>query len=817
MGPGGSVSLEQRYEVVGELGRGGMGVVYDARERATGREVVIKVLLTDEAEGSEGDGSRHQRFLREGRLLASLNRPGLVRVHGSGLLDGRPALVLEKISGCDLRSLVRDRGPAPGEDARPGLQAERFAALVDALAACHEAGIVHRDIKPDNILVDRDGAFILCDFGLARGESGGTAESLTMTGQVLGTPAYMAPEQFIGGDAARRPEVDIWALGLTWLFLWTGRNPISSGSMTEVMARILSGNVGLKEVAGELPPRVVDIAAACLRTEAGDRPSASELLDWLCGRVDPPPSELGSGRGARRLRFVLIPALITVAVLTGLAVVALGLDRTPPTLELGEATVSGATGEATIVGRVIDEAPAGVLLRGPGGLRARARCDEAGTFTLSVRLRVGDNALSLVAADEGGRLSAPATLTLTLDREPPTVRLDELPPESFEEVLRLAIVSDEAGVWRLGDATGELKPGRSTIPWPLSPGPNRASLVLEDRAGNRRELALRCLRMPSLRATPETFKVVLTNIPNGGRVVLAAGDYREFNLSRRRLTIVAETPGAVSVLGGDLRALDGVRSELALEGLSFAWEGRDPHKPLVEFRESKVRLRGCRFSSKRRPALFASGASAELTVADCDFHSLDAAIRVVDGGRATVTDSRFKGAGMALSVVTGSSFSGARLVFDGPGVGVITERSAAELRDIEARSTVRVLLRCEGRATLKLRSTTLVARDAGHVGLHLSGGRAVLEQVALSGFKLTAVRVNSGGVLTATGLSVKDSAQGVAFWRSGRGEVRDGEFGPKVKVGLRAEAGARVEYSGCRMVEGGTLTAGKGMMTKRER
>ena len=305
--------------------------------------------------------------------------------------------------------------------------------------------------------------------------------------------------------------------------------------------------------------------------------------------------------------------------------------------------------------------------------------------------------------------------------------LDELPPESFEEVLRLAIVSDEAGVWRLGDATGELKPGRSTIPWPLSPGPNRASLVLEDRAGNRRELALRCLRMPSLRATPETFKVVLTNIPNGGRVVLAAGDYREFNLSRRRLTIVAETPGAVSVLGGDLRALDGVRSELALEGLSFAWEGRDPHKPLVEFRESKVRLRGCRFSSKRRPALFASGASAELTVADCDFHSLDAAIRVVDGGRATVTDSRFKGAGMALSVVTGSSFSGARLVFDGPGVGVITERSAAELRDIEARSTVRVLLRCEGRATLKLRSTTLVARDAGHVGLHLSGGRAVLD------------------------------------------------------------------------------------------
>jgi serine/threonine-protein kinase len=223
----------EHYEIVGLIGRGGMGVVYRARDLRLGRDVAVKVLPDSFA----SDPARVARFRREARALAALSHAGIGAIHGVAERDGLEALVLELVEGPTLADRV-ERGSLPMEDA---LGVGRR--LAEAIAAAHARGILHRDLKPANIKVQPDGAVKILDFGLARMLSPEAADdavtdlSAQSPGMVLGTAAYMSPEQARGQTVDER--ADIWAFGCILFEMLTGTRAFAGTTVAEVIARVM--------------------------------------------------------------------------------------------------------------------------------------------------------------------------------------------------------------------------------------------------------------------------------------------------------------------------------------------------------------------------------------------------------------------------------------------------------------------------------------------------------------------------------------------------------------------------------------------------
>lgn len=200
------------YSLDDELGRGGMGVVYRATELALERPVALKVVAPELA----GDPAFRERFLRESRLAASIDHPGILPVYAAGEADGELYLAMRYVPGTDLRTLLEREGPLTPERALPLVEQ-----VAEALDAAHARGLVHRDVKPGNVLVDSGGHCYLCDFGLTKqlGESGAT----TVAGRLVGTLDYLAPEQIRQGEVDGR--ADQYALGCVLYECLAGKPP----------------------------------------------------------------------------------------------------------------------------------------------------------------------------------------------------------------------------------------------------------------------------------------------------------------------------------------------------------------------------------------------------------------------------------------------------------------------------------------------------------------------------------------------------------------------------------------------------------------
>ena len=260
------------YEVVGVLGAGGMGEVYRARDRKLNRDVALKVL----PDAFVNDPGRVARFTREAHTLAALNHSNIAQIHGLEESGNVRALAMELVEGEDLSERVF-RGTIPSDEALPIAKQ-----IAEALEAAHEQGIIHRDLKPANIKVSRDGTVKVLDFGLAKlldpALDEGPADAnaavtltvpsppmLTSVGIVLGTPAYMAPEQARGRGADRR--ADIWAFGCVLYEMLTANRPFRGETVTDIMAAVIHTEPDWSRLPGSTPPPVRQLLRRCLQKD----------------------------------------------------------------------------------------------------------------------------------------------------------------------------------------------------------------------------------------------------------------------------------------------------------------------------------------------------------------------------------------------------------------------------------------------------------------------------------------------------------------------------------------------------------------------
>jgi serine/threonine protein kinase/WD40 repeat protein len=441
-GPSGPLPRMGEYELLEEVARGGMGVVYRARQLGLNRTVAVKVLLA----GQFADATFLQRFRREAEAAASLSHPNIVAIHEVGEHEGRPYFSMELIEGRSLAELVHEN-PLPAREA-----AQLVKTIAEAVHFAHERGVLHRDLKPANVLVDAQGAPHVTDFGLAKfvaqasppASSGGVPvarpdsgrgrpedpqagtpalQDLTLSGQVLGSPNYMPPEQADPKCGPTTAASDVYSLGAILYQLLTGRAPFMAETMTQTLRLVAEGEPVVPRLLNPALSRDLEtICLKCLEKEAPRRyASARELAEELgrflrdepiCARPIGPLGRLARWRRRKPALAASLGAgaLLLLVVLVGLpvALVRINNARTHAEEARGRAESAERAAEARLYAALLEQARATVR---SGEMGQRVRTLDA------VRRAAG---ISNAAELRREALAALALPDLRFERELPT-------------------------------------------------------------------------------------------------------------------------------------------------------------------------------------------------------------------------------------------------------------------------------------------------------------------------------------------------------------------------------------------------------------
>ncbi len=260
--PGAGTVVAGRYRLLTQLGRGAMGIVWHGRDELLDRDVAVKQIVLGPMASDQDARESYQRTIREARTAARLSHPGVVTVYDVAEQDGMPWIVMELIKARPLEQVIAEDGPLT-----PPLAAQLGLGLLDALACAHAAGVLHRDVKPSNVLITPEGKAILTDFGIAAIQGD---PAMTREGLVAGTPGFSPPERVRGADAT--PASDLWSLGATLYAAVEGRGPFDrAGGSAAIVASIATQPAPRAPSAGPLAP-VID---ALLRSDPAQRPDVA--------------------------------------------------------------------------------------------------------------------------------------------------------------------------------------------------------------------------------------------------------------------------------------------------------------------------------------------------------------------------------------------------------------------------------------------------------------------------------------------------------------------------------------------------------------
>lgn len=410
------------YTIQRELGRGAMGVVYEGRHRETGRRVAMKFMLTT-------DPTLRRRFEREVGALLKVQHANVIRIVDAGESEGRPWFAMEFVKGTDLEAVLRENLRRTDATLECERIREIFAQLADALAHCHRQGVVHRDVKPANILIEEQtGRPILTDFGLMKSAGVGEASrALTATNEIIGTPAFMGPEQIEpkGRWGSPGPASDVWGLGMSMYFALTGRLPFNTTSMSVLLGEVLNAPIPAPSRSrADVPPELDELCLEALERDSAERISADELAERL--------AEAGAAPVARPSRVVPVAPR----------------RRSPGLRRLPTAALAAGAGLVLILPllwllwspapelRLVESLPA--ITREPKlkvrglvnleGVRVRVNREEVvsragGVFEAIITLKEGENPIRVSVE---GEPTVGAPLKVVLDTKPPRLELEAL-------------------------------------------------------------------------------------------------------------------------------------------------------------------------------------------------------------------------------------------------------------------------------------------------------------------------------------------------------------------------------------------------------
>ncbi|WP_418958626.1 serine/threonine-protein kinase [Streptomyces tritici] len=273
--PGAGPAVGGRYRLLARLGHGGMGTVWRARDEVVDREVAVKEPRVPDHLSEQERGNIHLRMQREARAAARIDHPAVVTVHDVVVEDGRPWVVMELVRGQSLADRLQEGTLDPREAARIGLE------VLGALTAAHEAGVLHRDVKPDNVLLGRADRVVLTDFGIATIEG---EQRLTETGAFVGSPEFVAPERLLGQRPG--PESDLWSLGVVLYAAVEGMSPFRRTNTPATLQAVLSAE---PQSPARAPGAFGDLVMRLLRKDPAARPGPAEIRAVLEAVARPVP------------------------------------------------------------------------------------------------------------------------------------------------------------------------------------------------------------------------------------------------------------------------------------------------------------------------------------------------------------------------------------------------------------------------------------------------------------------------------------------------------------------------------------------------
>jgi serine/threonine protein kinase/nitrous oxidase accessory protein NosD len=671
----------KRYAISGEIGRGGMGRVYLAVVKSTGAEVVIKTLL--KVKKCE---KQVERLRREAVALAQLSHPNIVKVHDvkiSGIKTAEellfPYVVMEHVQGDTFDRLIEDSWDQSGGPPDIDQLRRIFAKLAAALIHCHERGILHRDVKPSNILIEKldDDVDkvrpVLIDFGLVKLDPGKLRESLevsqhlTKPGQTLGTPAFAAPEQICGKLDEISEATDVWGLAATLYYSLCDQVPYQLSHPYELYAAVRRRDPKrVRKVDSRVPPWLDDLCASCLQRDASRRPTMKAVLQALESR--------------KASRAPLPWKSLAIVFLTGIALLMLiqpllSIDTRAPILTLEKAVVTRER-SVEIRGTIDDDSPCRLFIKRQGGSASYIQFPVAEDGHFQVRQKIereGLNRFFIKCEDSSGNVSKTLSWNVNLDTKAPAFVLAKLRGSTYDSTIIIAGRFEEDCSVYVGKQRFQTGNRSFEQSFPLKAGWNRFRVSCRDSAGNESFKTVNVERLPVIHVAKSSTAQASHSYDSVARALISAaprsrifvhpGIYNESFVIKKEVEIIGVGEASKVILRSSTRA-SRIRAKTLLKKLTFECLGVGKNSQALRVLADDCVIENCTFYSLNRQGLaIGSGDLAKKSIAakrlilkNCQLQkSAHAGLTVAFGSDATAVDCLFRKNGHSGVFVTQQS------------------------------------------------------------------------------------------------------------------------------------------------------------------